>query len=214
MRSRVVIFLAVTGAFGAAALRLRAFWLREREAKTVFPAKDAPALLNPLRRVLQDPRAIVADAAIAPGERVLELGPGPGYFTLEAARAAGERGCVIAADLQQGMLSALRTRLQPPFDGRVRAVAADATRLPLVAGSIDRVFLSAVLGEVPDARAAVREIARVLRPGGTVTFCETLTDPDYMRQSDLRALCADAGLEVEAHRRGLLGYTLRFVRPT
>jgi len=186
--------------------------MRERRAKTVFPAKDAPALLNPLRRLLQDPRAVVEAAAIRPGERVLELGPGPGYFTLHAARTAGATGSVVALDLQPAMLGALGERLRAPLTGRVRMVAADATLLPFCDGTFDRVFLSAVLGEVPDADAAVREIARVLRPDGTVAFCETLTDPDYVRVGDLRACCAAAGLVPVARRRQPLGYVMRFAR--
>jgi len=74
------------------------------------------------------------------------------------------------------------------------------------------VFLVSVLGEVPDARAAVAEIGRVLRHGGTVSFCETVNDPDYVRLPALRRVCGEAGLEFVDRRRQLLGYIARFGR--
>jgi ubiquinone/menaquinone biosynthesis C-methylase UbiE len=211
-KCRVNAILAAVGA-GALVVWLCALWLRERRAKTVFPASDAAALLHPLRRLLQNPGATVEAIGIRDGDRVLELGPGPGYFTREAAPLVGEHGILVGADLQREMIMQLRGRVTGDGAARLRTIVADATRLPLASDEFDRVFLSAVLGEVPDAASAVSEIARVLRPSGVVAFCETLTDPDYVRERDLRRLCAGAGLRVVDHRRLPLGYIMRFALP-
>ena len=187
-------------------------WMREREAKTVFPAADAGALLNPLRRIIQSPSRTVAALGVARGERVLEVGLGPGYFTGEVATAVGEGGMLVSADLQPPMLRALRDHLGPARMAHVRLAAADATRLPFRDGAFDRVCLVAVLGEVPYPEAALAEFRRVLRRGGVAAFCEMLTDPDYVREGTLRAMCWRVGLEFEGRERNPIGYTARFRR--
>jgi ubiquinone/menaquinone biosynthesis C-methylase UbiE len=207
---RLLITLACVFTLGLFALMLA--WRRERNAKSVFPAANAPALLNPMRRLIQRPEQTMADFGIRAGDRVLELGPGPGYFTSHAARAASPSGCVVAADLQPAMLKQLRTRLSPEVTSAVRTAAADATRLPFRDSAFDTAFLVAVLGEVPDPARALAELRRVLRPGGVVSFCETFNDPDYVREGVLRDLCWSAGLRVIKRRRKFLGYVMRCER--
>lgn len=188
-------------------------WITERRAKSVFPASQAATLMHPARRRIQHPRRLIEAFGVREGERVLELGPGPGFFSAEAAVAVGPHGAVVAVDVQPAMLRQLLQRLPPAARPAVRAVAGDAARLPLASSTFDRAYLVAVLGEVPDAEGAITEIARVLRPGAVVAFGETLTDPDYVREGELRRLCARAGLRFLDRRRHLLGYTMRFARP-
>jgi len=204
---------AVAGAMAVAgAAALAAVWMRERRSHTVFPASQADALLNPLRRWIQRPAAFVQACGIDPGERVLEVGAGPGYFTVDAARAAGERGRVVCLDVQPAMLARLSDRIASSGGVNALPVAGDAMRLPFVDRAFDRAFLVAVLGEVPNAAAALREIRRVLRPGGTAVFYETINDPDYVREGVLRELCWDAGLAFVGRRRKPLGYIGQFRR--
>jgi ubiquinone/menaquinone biosynthesis C-methylase UbiE len=211
--NRIMLALAaVFGVFAAASTLFAVVWLRERRARAVFPASQASALLNPLRRLIQDPAALIEDCGIRAGERVLELGPGPGYFTRQAAVAAGVRGSIVCADLQVAMIDHLRSHLPSEAAVNVRLVAADAMRLPFADASFDRAFLVSMLGEVPDRARGIAELQRVLRPSGVVAFCETINDPDYMREGDLRRLCWDAGLAFVARRRKPLGYIATFVR--
>ena len=207
-----IALVAVLGLLGAPSTLFAVVWLRERRARSVFPAAQANALLNPLRRLIQDPATLVEDCGIAAGECVLELGPGPGYFTAHAAAAVGGRGRIICADLQAAMLERLRSHLRPDAAPVVRVVAADAMRLPFADASFDRAFLVSMLGEVPDPARAVAELQRVVRPGGVVAFCETINDPDYVREGHLRRLCWDAGVAFVARRRKPLGYVATFVR--
>jgi len=104
-------------------------------------------------------------------------------------------------------------RLPGDVAPRVRPVIADAMHLPLSDAVIDRAFAVAVLGEVPEPPRALAELRRVVRAGGTVAIAETLTDPDYVRQGELRQMGWDAGLAFVARHRGRLGYTMRFTRP-
>src|SRR5207302_9821843 len=83
------------------------------ERGQVFPASEARSLLNPLRRLVQSPRRTVAALQLPPAATVLELGPGPGFFTPELADAV-PRGSVVLVDLQLGMVAAARQRLARP----------------------------------------------------------------------------------------------------
>jgi len=88
------------------------------------------------------------------------------------------------------------------------AVAADAQALPLAEGALDHAFFIAVLGEVPDPVQALREVRRVLRPGGRVTIIEYLPDPDYSFPSTMLRRAEQAGLHLRQRRNSFLGYTL------
>jgi ubiquinone/menaquinone biosynthesis C-methylase UbiE len=190
-------------------------WFQERDGRGgPIPVSQAMLLLNPLRERMHPVRKTLETFRLAQGQTVLELGPGPGYFTPEAARIVGPEGRVVCVDLQPGMLALLQGRLREHRVANACPVAASATRLPLADGSMDAAFLVAVLGEVPDRPAALAELRRVLRLGGTLSFLETLTDPDYVFIDLLKDLCRAYGFELIEHRRLLLGYTMTFAAPS
>ena len=170
-------------------------------------------LLNPARPLMHPVRRTLEAFRLRPGATVLELGPGPGYFTPEAASMVGTTGRVVCLDLQPGMLALLQNRLREQRVTNAFPVAGDATRLPLASGSVSAAFLIAVLGEIPDRPTALAELRRVLRPGGTLSFLETLTDPDYVFIDTLKDLCRAYGFELIEHRRQLWGYTMTFAAP-
>ena len=169
----------------------------------VFPAGASWRLHNPLRHLLHPPARLVRRLGPQLGEVVLELGCGPGWFSGQLARAI-PTGLVLA-DRQPAMLALARQRAPS-----APAVAADAMHLPLRDGSVDAVILATVLGEVPDPTAALREVARVLRPRGRLIVLESRTDPDWVPLARLRRLASAAGLGVE-RRWGRPGYTARLV---
>ncbi|HET6499877.1 MAG TPA: demethylmenaquinone methyltransferase [Amycolatopsis sp.] len=99
------------------------------------------------------------------GERVLDLAAGTGVSTSEYSR--GGAWC-LAADFSLGMLSSGRHR-------RVPMVAADALHLPFADGSFDAATISFGIRNFVDTRAALIELARVVRPGGRLVICEVST---------------------------------------
>jgi ubiquinone/menaquinone biosynthesis C-methylase UbiE len=137
---------------------------------------------------------------------VLEIGPGVGYYSLEALRVIGEDGRLICLDIQPEMLQEVRQRVSRAAAGEACFVQGSATRLPLSNSSVDQVFLITVLGELPDRSAALGEIRRVLRPGGRLSVSEQLPDPDYLTPRVLRSELSAAGF-IEESTRGLVVYT-------
>ena len=109
---------------------------------------------------------------LQPGDRLLDLGCGFGRHAFEAAR-RGAR--VVALDYAEDELKEVRNTFaamadaaEVPASSLAGTVQGDATRLPFADGSFDRVIASEVLEHIPDDEAAMRELARVLRPGGTM----------------------------------------------
>lgn len=188
-------------------------WVRARYHRggPISPG-EARALVSPLREFIMPVRRTLDRFGLRTGDTVLELGPGPGYYTPEASRMVGPSGRVLCLDLQPEMLAMLRPRLEERGVGNAFPVAADALRLPLADASVDAAFLVTVLGEIPDRPGALRELHRVLKPDGALSFTETLTDPDYVSQRTLRDLCLTAGFEESGCWPEFAGYTMSFRR--
>jgi len=103
---------------------------------------------------------------VRPGATVLELGPGNGYFSIDAGRLLGRGGRLICLDIQPPMLTDLRGRLAAAGVTNAHPVLGDAHHLPLADDSVDAAFLVTVLGEIPDRQQGLAELRRVLKPGG------------------------------------------------
>ena len=136
-----------------------------------------------------------------PGERVLEIGPGTGYYTLDLADWVGPEGTIEIFDLQQEFLDHAMGRAAERGLANVRPTRGDAQALPYEDGSMDAVVLVAVLGEIPDPGAAMREIARVLRPNGRLVVGELAGDPHFTSPRALEEHARAAGLRL-SHRNG------------
>ncbi len=144
-----------------------------------------------------------------PGERVLEIGPGVGYYTLDMAEWVGPEGTIEIFDLQQEFLDHTMGRAAKRNLANVVPTRGDATALPYEDGSIDAVVLTAVLGEIPDPLAALRQIRRVLKPSGRLIVGELFGDPHFTTQASLRRQAAEAGLTLEERSGNWFGYFAR-----
>lgn len=114
-----------------------------------------------------------------PYERMLEIGAGTGFFTLNLMQAGLARSAVIT-DISQGMVD-VAVRNGHSLGLAVEGRAADAEALPFADGEFDLVIGHAVLHHIPDLDLAFREILRVLRPGGRFVFCgEPTQRGDYV----------------------------------
>jgi ubiquinone/menaquinone biosynthesis C-methylase UbiE len=177
-----------------------------------FPMPEFMANLidNPLRRRIQPPDQTAMRHGIEPGMRVLEVGPGNGRYTLATARRVGESGRVVAIDIESRMIERVRARAGAEGVANVDARVADVYDLPFDGGSFDAAYMIAVIGEIPDPDRAMREIHRVLVPGGTLAFSELLMDPDYPRASTLIRKASAAGFRLREKVGSFFYYTLVF----
>jgi ubiquinone/menaquinone biosynthesis C-methylase UbiE len=144
-----------------------------------------------------------------PGERILEIGPGTGYYTLDLAEWVGSEGKIEIFDLQQKFLDHTMGRAAERGLANVVPTQGDATALPYENGSMDAVVLTAVLGEIPDPVAALREISRVLKPTGCLIVGELFGDPHFTTQAALKRQALEAGLTWQEHSGNWLGYFAR-----
>lgn len=115
--------------------------------------------------------AIRTALALAPGERVLDVGCGPGLLCAEMAETVGTGGAVVGVDTADSML---RIAGQNGSGLRQMSVrSGEATSLPADNGAFDAVVCTQVLEYVPDVTAALAEFRRVLRPGGRLLLVDT-----------------------------------------
>ena len=172
--------------------RWRDIWSRF-SGRGTYPHELSGVLLFPLRRVIFSPGQLLAQLHLTNTSRVLEVGPGPGFFSLDVARAVPD-GRLELVDIQHEMLEKARRRLRRAGIRCAGFTRASAVALPFRPNQFDAAFLVAVLGEVPDPKACVASLAGLLRPGGRLVVVELPGDPDAMSEDELRGLASGTSL--------------------
>ncbi len=163
---------------------------------------------NPIRRWYM--RHLLDRVGVKPGETVLELGCGPGAFTVEAAQRLGPTGKLIAIDIQPGMIAQAERRVRQAGLSNVEFHVASAYDLPVDDESVDRAFLVTVLPEIPDQMGALRELRRVIKPTGLLSITEEFLDPDYPFPRETLRRVQAAGFSPERQTGSFWVYTLNF----
>ncbi|HEY6636137.1 MAG TPA: class I SAM-dependent methyltransferase [Solirubrobacterales bacterium] len=192
----------------AAAVAGAALWWRRNPSACPYSQRfwveaPHPLITRARLREILDPK---------PGERILEIGPGTGYYTLDAAEWVNPDGQVDILDLQEVMLDHTMRRAAEAGLTNVTPTQSDAIAMPYEEATFDAAYLTTVLGEIPDQDAALRELARVLKPGGRLVVGELIGDPHYVRLAPLRLRAGGAGLTYERRVGKALGYFARFAK--
>ncbi|MBI4690154.1 MAG: class I SAM-dependent methyltransferase [Nitrospirae bacterium] len=139
----------------------------------VCPAKRAWTLDNRIRRWLQNPREIL-EPYIKDGMTVLDIGCGPGFFSIDIAQMVGKSGRVIAADLQEGMLQKLRDKIQgTELEKRITLHKSEANKIGM-SENVDFVLAFYMVHELPSQKDFFEEIKSILKPTGQVLIVEPL----------------------------------------
>jgi ubiquinone/menaquinone biosynthesis C-methylase UbiE len=172
---------------------------KSRQGKLPFPHQAAFLINNPIRRAVIKPARIIDKLDLTGAERVFELGPGPGFFSVEIARRL-TNGRLELFDIQPEMLEKARHQLERAGLTDVGFTTGQASDgFPFPDNTFDVAFLSAVIGEVPDKPACIRALGRVLKRGGRLVFVELSPDPDRFSVRQLRDLAEPEGFKfVEA----------------
>jgi ubiquinone/menaquinone biosynthesis C-methylase UbiE len=202
MRPRLLLGAAAAATLGAA------LWWRKNPSACPYGQRfwvEAPHPIISRERL----RAVLRPE---PGERVLEIGVGTGYYSLDLAAWLAPGGHLELFDLQQEFLDHVMRGAAERGLTNLIPTQGDATDLPYENASVDAVVLTAVLGEIPDSLAALREIRRVLRPGGRLVVGELFGDPHFTTRASLKRMGAEAGLRLEQRSGNWFGYFARLAR--
>ncbi|MBY8338524.1 methyltransferase domain-containing protein [Streptomyces spinosirectus] len=153
--------------------------------------------------------AAVADLQLREGDRVLDAGCGTGRALTPLRAAVGPSGVVVGADLTPAMLQAAE-RAGRHRDGQL--LLADVAVLPLRSRSLDAVFAAGLIAHLPDPEENLRELARVVRPGGTLALFHPIgraalaarqgrqiTPDDLRAKPNLRPLLAGSGWRMTSY---------------
>jgi len=139
--------------------------------KRVCPVERAGSLDNRIRRWLQNPRKILGPY-IEEGMTVLDLGCGPGSFSIDMAQMVGKSGRVIASDLQEGMLEKVRNKIKgTELEERITLHKCEENKID-VSEHVDFVLLFYMVHEVPNKEEFFNQIGAILRPNGQVLIVE------------------------------------------
>ena len=130
------------------------------------------------------PTRILQGADIQPGQTVLEVGCGTGFFTLPAARLLGEQGSLVAMDILPMSVEAVTKRVQTANLKNVRVVQGDALNTQLAAESLDAVLIFGVIpAPMLPMEQLLAEMKRILKPGGTMA----VWPPSWVHQTIVKS---------------------------
>jgi arsenite methyltransferase len=134
-----------------------------RRIEAIYSTPDVVAQRGAVRRALE----------VKPGERVLDIGSGPGFLAAEMAASAAPNGAVVGTDTSESMLAIAAARVDAVSDVELRFEQADACALPYKDASFDAVVSTQVYEYLQDITGAISELARVLRPGARALILDT-----------------------------------------
>jgi ubiquinone/menaquinone biosynthesis C-methylase UbiE len=135
------------------------------------PVERAGTLDNRIRRWIQNPQKLL-NPYIQEGMTVLDIGCGPGFFSIDMAQMVGKSGRVIAADLQEGMLRKLRDKIQGTELGkRITLHKSEESRIG-VSEKVDFVLAFYVVHELPNQNEFFEELKSILKPKGQALIVE------------------------------------------
>jgi len=159
----------------------------------ICPVERSGSLDNKLRKLFQNPQKFLKPY-IHKGMTVLEVGCGPGFFTLDMANMVGESGKIIAADLQEGMLEKVKSKITGTrFEHRITLHKCDETTLG-ISERIDFALLFYMVHEVPDKQKLFSQLASILKPNGQILVAEPPFHVSAEKFQDMLQLAKDQGL--------------------
>jgi len=177
------------------------------------PALLAWSLETPLADRIAGTAKTLQRIGLRPGQKVLEIGPGPGRLLIRAAQLVLPGGEAVGIDIQPGMIERLEQRAKLANVANLKAILGDASQAIVPEASFDVVFLAMMLGEVPDRAAVLAQCFRALKPGGTLSVTESITDPHYQSRSKVQRLAEAAGFRLQGIQGGWRLFTANFLKP-
>lgn len=160
----------------------------------VCPYQKAWTLDNWIRRLLQNPYKIVG-AYVKEDQTVLDLGCGPGFFSLAMAKMVGEKGKVISVDIQDEMLQILKNKSElKGLNSRIVLHKAQPEKLG-ISEMVDFALAFYMVHEVPDKKSFLSEVASHLKPEGRFLIVEPKFHVSKFDFDSTLEVARSAGLE-------------------
>lgn len=143
----------------------------ERDKNRVCPVELAGSLDNKIRRWFQNPQKILA-RYIKEGMKVLDIGCGPGFFSIELAKMVGKTGKVFSVDLQEGMLQKIRNKIQgTELEDRIKLIKSDGDQIN-IPEKVDFILAFYMVHEVPNKDRFFEALKKVLNEKGQILIVE------------------------------------------
>ena len=125
---------------------------------------------NPLLPIIRNPYKILKRAGLKSGQKVLEVGCGPGFFTIPAANIVGEKGIVYAIDTHPLAIKRVKNKIQKTGIKNITSIFANASETGLPDQSIDLAFIFGLPYVQGGLENVLTELNRIFKPGGIIAF--------------------------------------------
>ena len=135
---------------------------------------------NRLLSILKDPVDILKRAGIKHGDRVLEVGCGPGFYTLAASEIVTAKGHVYAVDVNSWAIRRVRQKVEHAGINNITTLQGNAAESGLPTRSLDAAFLFGLPRVVGGLKSLILELRRVIKPGGLVSFQKSRRSADAL----------------------------------
>jgi len=161
----------------------------------ICPVERAGGLDNSLRKLFQNPQKILSPY-INEGMTVLDLGCGPGFFSIEIAKMLNNSGKVIAVDLQEGMLEKVKNKIiGTEIEKRIEIHKCEATKVG-VTEHVDFILLFYMIHEVQDQEKLLGELKSILKPDGKIYIIEPLIHVSKKSFEAMKVKIQSMGFEI------------------
>ena len=148
--------------------------IEERDHHSKFAFKIISLMHdNPLLPYFRNPQRLLKAAGLKPGQKVLEVGCGPGFFTIPAAKIVGEEGFVYAVDVHPLAIERVKEKIEREGIKNITPILANASDTGLPDRSIDLAFLFGLQYIAGGLGNVIAEIQRTLKDGGVLSFEKT-----------------------------------------
>jgi len=161
---------------------------------------------NPLLWKLKDPYKSLKAAGLKFGQKVLEIGCGPGFFTIPAAKIVGEKGVVYALDNHPLAIKSVQKKVKKEGRGNVETILSDAAKTELPDKSIDVTFLFGFVHHTGGLENILSELYRVLKPEGVLSIEKT---PWLSKEKLITVVEKNGFIYLRHHRKRVFLFTKR-----
>jgi len=175
----------------------------QNNKERLCPVELAGSLDSRMRRWLQNPRKILAPY-IKEGMSVLDVGCGPGFFSIELAQLVGKTGKVFAADLQDGMLQIIKNKISGTELEKIIHLHKTGEDKINLSEKVDFIFAFYMIHEVPNKENLFKEFKKILLDNGRILIVEPIGHVSRRAFESTMEIAKNAGFETSAGRKVLL----------